>query len=183
MTAPMIALLDNDPFFLSLMHDVLTDEGYRTLRWCTGECEDVHVLLRRAQPQLIILDLALKQRDDGWECLTRLWEDHETTRIPTIIVSGQPEVLPVAADMLRAMHCQVVRKPFRLHDLRDLHDLHDLLTAVERAIGRLPMKSACDEGVYPPSSGNTCALDVSAGPAYAMQKSHLLPDLTMIVPN
>jgi len=27
----MIALLDNDPFFLFFMHDVLTDEGYTIL--------------------------------------------------------------------------------------------------------------------------------------------------------
>jgi len=182
-TAPMIALLDNDPSFLSLMHDVLTDEGYRTLRWCAGECEDAHALLRRAQPQLIILDLALKQRDDGWNCLTRLWEDRETTRIPAIIVSGRSEDMPMQTDILRAMHCQVMRKPFRLHDLRDLHDLHDLLIAVERAIGRSPTKCARGEGIYPAPSGDACALDVSANPARAMQGSHFLPNPTVIMPN
>ncbi len=148
MMAPMIALLDNDPSFLSLMHDVLTDEGYRTLRWCAGGCEDTHALLRCAQPQLVILDLWLEQRDDGWNCLKRLWGDFETTQIPTIIVSGQPEVLPVTADVLRAMHCEVVRKPFRRHDLRDLCDLHDLLAAIERALGRSPMKCTRSEGAY-----------------------------------
>ncbi|MGI8688051.1 MAG: response regulator [Thermomicrobiales bacterium] len=183
MMAPIIALLDNDPFFLSLMHDVLTDEGYCTLRWCAGGCDDAHALLRRAQPQLVILDLALKQRDDGWEFLKRLWGDFETTQIPTIIVSEQPEALPVTADVLRAMRYQVVRKPFLLHDLRDLRDLHDLLTAVEQMIGRSPTKCARGEGVYPVSSGDACVPDVPAAPAHAMQESQLLPDPTMMMPN
>lgn len=183
MMAPIIALLDNDPSFLTLMHDVLTDEGYRTLRWCAGGCEDTHALLRSAQPQLIILDRSLQQRDDSWEFLKRLWGDFETMQIPTIIVSGQPDVLPVTANALQAKHCEVVRKPFRLHDLRDLRDLHNLLTAVERAIGRSPAKCARGEGEYPTSSGDESVRDVSADPAYAMQGSRPLPDPALIVPN
>lgn len=148
MTAPTIALLDNDPSFLSLMHDVLTDEGYRTLRWCTESSADAHVLLRRAQPQLIVLDLWLTRRDDGWDFLKCLWGDFETTHIPIIALSRQPEILPVNADVLWTMHCQVVRKPFRLHDLRDLDDLHGLLAAIERVLGRSPVKCARCEGAY-----------------------------------
>ncbi len=34
-------------------------------------------MLRRAQPNRIILDLWLTQRDDGWEFLKRLWGDCE----------------------------------------------------------------------------------------------------------
>ncbi len=30
MMAPLIALLDNDPAFLSKMHELLTNAGYRT---------------------------------------------------------------------------------------------------------------------------------------------------------
>ena len=38
MTAPVIAVLDNDPAILSLMHDLLTEEGYRTLRFPPEGC-------------------------------------------------------------------------------------------------------------------------------------------------
>jgi CheY-like chemotaxis protein len=153
MAAPTIALLDNDPSFLSLMHDVLTDEGYRTLRWCATEGSDAHAMLRCAQPHLIILNLRLIRRDDGWDFLKRVWGDLETTHIPTILLVRQLNVLPVKADVLRAMHCQVVRKPFHRHDLRDLRDLHDLLAAIEGFLGCSPVKCAHGEGVYATLSG------------------------------
>jgi len=103
MTAPVIAVLDNDPSFLSLMHDLLTDEGYRTLRWHASEWARAHALLRRLQPHLVILDLWMEERDDGWAFLKRLWGDVETTHIPALIVTGEPELLPVQADVLHAL--------------------------------------------------------------------------------
>jgi len=131
MTAPVIAVLDNDPSFLSLMHDLLTDEGYRTLRWHASEWARAHALLRRLQPQLVILDLWMEERGDGWTFLKRLWGDAETTHIPAVIVTGEPESLPVQADVLHALHCQVLRKPF---------DLQDLLAAIAAVLGPSPMQ-------------------------------------------
>jgi CheY-like chemotaxis protein len=131
MTAPVIAVLDNDPSFLSLMHDLLTDEGYRTLRWHTSEWARAHALLRRLQPHLVILDLWMEERDDGWAFLKRLWGDAETTHIPAVIVTGEPELLPVPVDMLHAMHCRLVRKPF---------DLQDLLDAIAAVLGPSPVQ-------------------------------------------
>ena len=131
MTAPMIAVLDNDPSFLSLMHELLTDEGYRTLRWHASEWARAHAVLRRLQPHLVILDLWMEERDDGWAFLKRLWGDMETTHIPTVIVTGEPELLPVPIDVLHALHCQLVRRPF---------DLQDLLTAIEAVLGPSPVQ-------------------------------------------
>ncbi|MDQ2787799.1 MAG: response regulator [Chloroflexota bacterium] len=121
MTAPMIAVLDNDPSFLSLMHALLTDEGYRTLRCRPDDVVSAHALVKRARPALVILDLWLAKREDGWAFLTRLWDDRETARIPALIVTGEPVVLPEHAAVLHAKHCPIVRKPF---------DWQDLLTAV-----------------------------------------------------
>jgi DNA-binding response OmpR family regulator len=131
MTAPVIAVLDNDPSFLSLMHDLLTEEGYAPLLWRTSADERAHALLRRVQPALMILDLWLDERDDGWAILKRLGGDAETTHIPVGIVTGEPDVLPVRADRLRAMHCAVVKKPF---------DLQDLLDAIAAVLRPSPMR-------------------------------------------
>lgn len=130
MTAPVIAILDPDPSFLSLMHDLLAGAGYRTLLWQVQQKADAHVLLRHAQPDLIILDLWREEHDDGWEFLKRLWGDAETTRIPAIIVSEVPEYLPVRADVLRALHCEIVRRPF---------NQRDLLTAIAGICGPAPV--------------------------------------------
>ncbi len=126
MTAPVIAILDPDPSFLSLMHDLLAGAGYDTLLWQVQRKADAHALLRRARPDLIILDLWWEEHDDGWEFLKRLWGDVETTQIPAIIVSEMPEHLPVRADVLRALGCEIVRRPF---------NLRDLLTAIEGICG------------------------------------------------
>ena len=111
MTAPVIAVLDNDPSFLSLMHDLLSEEGYAPLLWYVSAQFDPHALLRQVQPALVILDFWIERRDDGWELLKRLWSDAETTHIPAVIVTGETTVLPVRADLLHAMRCQVVRSP------------------------------------------------------------------------
>ncbi len=119
MTAPRIALLDNAPSFLAQMHELLTAAGYRTLRCRPDDVVSAHALVKRARPALVILDLWLAKRDDGWSFLTQLWGDMDTTHIPALIVTGEPVVLPVHADVLHALHCQVVKKPFALHDLLD----------------------------------------------------------------
>jgi CheY-like chemotaxis protein len=140
MTAPVIAVMDNDPSFLSLMHDLLTEEGYAPLLWHAPALPDPHALLRRIQPALVILDLWIERRDDGWEVLERLWADAETAHIPAVIVTGEPDVPPVRADRLRAMRCAVVRRPF---------DLQELLDAIAAALGgsrahgeRTPVRAA-----------------------------------------
>jgi DNA-binding response OmpR family regulator len=131
MTAPVIAVLDTDPSFLSLMHELLTEEGYAPLRWQASEWVRAHAVLRRLQPALMILDFWLDERDDGWAFLKRLWGDVDTTHIPVVIVTGEPESLPVPVDVLHALHCHVVRKPF---------DVQDLLDAIAAVLGPSPVQ-------------------------------------------
>ncbi len=130
-TAPVIAVLDNDPSFLSLMHELLSEEGYVPLLWDASAQPDPHALLRQMQPALVILDLWIERRDDGWALLKRLWADVETMHIPAVIVTGEPVVLPVRTELLRAMHCAVVRKP---------NDLQDLLTAIATVLDSSPVR-------------------------------------------
>ncbi len=119
MTAPRIALLDNDPALLSLMHALLIDEGYRTVRCRPDDVLSVHALVKRARPALVVLDCWVAKRDDGWAFLKQLWGDAETTQIPAVLLTRAPDRLPVPADLLSALHCRVVTKPFALQDLRD----------------------------------------------------------------
>jgi len=125
------------------MHDLLTDEGYRTLRCRPNDVMDMHALLRRTRPNLVILDSWLGRRDDGWELLARVSADVETTHIPAIIVTGEPEALPMHADVLRGMRCQVLPKPF---------DLTDLLTAIAAVLGPSPAMGARGDRAHAPLS-------------------------------
>ncbi len=118
MTAPCIALLGNDSSSLSSMRDLLIAEGYRTLRCRPQEVTDAHAVVKRAQADLVILDLWTVPRQDGWAFLRRLWTDIDTTHLPAIVVAGETDIVPIAADLLRTMRCRVLRRPLDARALR-----------------------------------------------------------------
>lgn len=124
MTAQLIALLDNDPAFLSLMHELLTDEGYRTLRCRPRDVLSVHALVKRHQPALVILDRWWRRRGEGWEFLTDLWADPATMRIGVVLACGQTLPSSLHTQTLRATRCQIVRNPL------DRDELLHAMTAV-----------------------------------------------------
>jgi DNA-binding response OmpR family regulator len=133
MTAPRIVVLGNDYSSLSLMHDLLIAEGYRTLRCRPQDVTDAHAVVKRAHADLVILDLWLAKRADGWAFLRRLCADLETADIPAIIASGQSEMPPGAAHLLRMMACHVMVKPF---------DAQELLRAIAAVLGPSPVHTA-----------------------------------------
>ncbi|MDQ2784269.1 MAG: response regulator [Chloroflexota bacterium] len=136
MTAPRIALLDNDPAALSLMHELLTNAGYRTLRCRPNDVISAHALVKHAPPALVILDLWVATHDGGWAFLQHLWSDRDTAQIPALIVTGEPVLLPMHAATLHAKRCSVVRKPF---------DRQDLLTAIATILGAPHQLDVADE--------------------------------------
>ncbi len=136
MTAPVIMLLSNDDTHLSAMHALLTDEGYRMLRCRPRDVTDAHAVVKRAQADLVILDLWLAKREDGWAFLRRMCADLETMHIPAIIASGQPEMLPQQDALLRTMQCHVLRTPF---------DGQELLHAVTTMFAPSPVQSPRDD--------------------------------------
>ena len=146
MAAPVIAVLDNDSTTLSLLDTLLADEGYRILLGHAQGEANAHALLRRVQPDLAIIGPCLTNRDDGLGFLKRLWGDFETTHIPVIVVSGQPEP-PLKTPLLRALHCRVVRTP---------HALRDLLGAIEALLGPSPAARAGRNGASAPPVDNPC---------------------------
>ena len=129
MPAPTIAVLDNDPCFLSLMHDLLAEEGYAPLLWRARDEPDPHALLREALPDLVILDLWLERPDDGWTFLAQLRADPATVHIPVIVASGQPDTVSPVREPQWARYCRRIQKPF---------DLQDLLDAIAAALGPSP---------------------------------------------
>ncbi len=131
MTAPLIALLDNDPTFLAQMHTLLTVEGYRTLRCRPRDVLSVHALVKRRQPALVILDRWWRRRGDGWEFLTDLWADPATMRIGVVLACGQALPPSLQTQILRATRCHLVRNPL------DRDELRHAMTAV---IGPTPMQ-------------------------------------------
>ena len=142
MTAPLIALLDNDPAFLAQMHALLTAAGYRTLRCRPRDVRSAHALVTRCQPALVILDRWWRGRGDGWEFLTDLWADPATMRIGVVLACPQVIASSLQRDILRAMRCRMVRNPL---------DRDDVLRAIAAVLGPSPMQRerASQRGVLP----------------------------------
>lgn len=126
MTAPMIALLDDDPAFLSQMHDLPTTAGYRTLRYRPQEVADMHALVKGFRPALVILDCWWRSSTARWEFLKKIWADPATMHTGVILTTDQAVGPSLQIQILRAMRCSVVAKPL---------DRDKLLRAIAAVLG------------------------------------------------
>src|SRR5437764_9681157 len=121
-----IAVIDDDPTFVELMRDLLTDgEGYEVLT--APHLLQTIEFVKSALPDLIILDLMLGWDQTGWGVLELLREDPCLARIPVILCSAStPALLNRHAPAAGHAAVAVVSKPF---------DLDDMLGVVNRLLG------------------------------------------------
>ena len=111
----MIAVVNNDTAFLTMMDELLTLEGYRTFIWREGNT--AFVAIRERMPDLVILDIRMEHQETGWQILELLRLDPQTVDIPVIVTSADSRTLKEKEDNLRAHNCQVLEKPFDLDEL------------------------------------------------------------------
>jgi CheY-like chemotaxis protein len=124
MARPTIAVVNDDPAFLELMQDLLTDESYSTILLHEGS--GAYDAIRQKRPELVILDLRLEHPEAGWKTLELVRLDPETTGIPVIVCSADTRALRDKEDWLRDRDVKILEKPF---------NLDDLLSMVRDAIG------------------------------------------------
>jgi CheY-like chemotaxis protein len=111
----LIAVVDDDPIYLTFMEAVLTSEGNRALLW--NGPDDAAGLIQREQPDVVILDLWMGACPAGWTILERLRREPATADIPVILCSGDVPVLVEQAPVLWARSCVTLGKPFGVDDL------------------------------------------------------------------
>lgn len=140
MLAPTIAIVHTDPPFLNLLHEFLSDEGYRILLL---SMHDGIAAIRHEMPALLLLDLWVDVRQDGWDLLLQLRGDVTTTDIPAILFVEDAEFTTRKAAALAALGCTVLNKPF---------EPGDLLAAIEARIGASPATTVRARYAYPEAS-------------------------------
>jgi CheY-like chemotaxis protein len=123
MAGPLITVVNNDTAFLTLMCELLVEEGYQALAWREGA--NAYEMIRREKPELVILDIRMEQPETGWTILELLRLDPTTTNIPVIVCSADAHFLREKAMYLREKRCDILEKPF---------DLNDLLTKVQETL-------------------------------------------------
>ncbi len=115
MAGHRIVVADDDLDTLELMDALLTQEGFQPI--LCSEAEDAYVIVRRTQPDLVILGLQMGSPETGWQILNLLRGDPTTTHIPALMYSAHSDFLRVRAGVLRTQRCATLEKPFALPDL------------------------------------------------------------------
>jgi CheY-like chemotaxis protein len=115
-----IAVIDDDPVFVDLMHDLLANgEGYEVVsstHWIQS-----YEFIKDAQPDLVILDLMMGREQTGWAVLQLLQEDPSTARIPVILCSAaEPALRRYACRMIGTAAVEAIAKPFDVDHLLGL---------------------------------------------------------------
>lgn len=81
-----ILIIDDDPDYAGAIQHLLEREGDTVLRASNGR--DGFALAREAHPDLILLDVMMTERTEGFFTLERLKHDPAVRDIPVIIVSS-----------------------------------------------------------------------------------------------
>ena len=122
--ARRIAVIDDDPVFLELVHDLLEEEGYTPATFQAGLADVTGV--RDFRPDAIVLDLRMDAPQTGSEMLSAFQQDAVLRATPIIICSADTRQLQDNAASWESRGYRTLQKPF---------DLDALLGLLEDVVG------------------------------------------------
>jgi diguanylate cyclase (GGDEF)-like protein/PAS domain S-box-containing protein len=91
---PVVLIVDDDPVSLGALRKMMTQQGYQSFVAASGA--KALEIARRAQPDLILLDVMMDGMD-GFETCRQLKLDPATQRIPVVFMSARTETEDVVA--------------------------------------------------------------------------------------
>ncbi len=112
LTSTRVLVVEDDPDVAGVLHDLLTDEGYRVTVSSDGQS------LAAAQanpPNLILLDVMMPGMD-GPEVCRRLQADPRTRAIPVVFITAVAPSL-TAQRLAGCQYAGIIRKPFTLDEV------------------------------------------------------------------
>jgi CheY-like chemotaxis protein len=114
---PHVLIINDTQEILSLMQELLEDEGYRVTSWLALlDIEKVKALA----PDVVVQDLLFEgMQETGWKFLQLMRLDPELARIPLILCTAAVRTVkePEMAEQLDRLGVSVVLKPFHIEDL------------------------------------------------------------------
>ena len=113
--ATRIAVIDDDVDILTLLQELLTEEGYEAPTVQAGTAAYPHV--RQLAPALIILDISTESQTTGWELLERMHRDSVLHATPVIVSAADAPGLTERRGALEARGDTILIKPFELSSL------------------------------------------------------------------
>lgn len=127
-----VYVMDDTPAILELFRELLEEEGYRV----TTDAFDVLAAdqkladIKRAKPDVIILDYVIGGELIGWQLLQLLKMDRTARSIPVIVCTGAVRQVEELQAHLAEMKVAVVLKPFDIDRL-----LAEVATVLRQAEG------------------------------------------------
>jgi CheY-like chemotaxis protein len=94
-----IASIDDDRTFTDLLVEILGEIGYQATAYYRSD--GVFALLRRLQPDLILVDLRMEGSKSGWTLIDLLRADETTRAIPLLVCSADLPQLQEREEWLR----------------------------------------------------------------------------------
>jgi len=105
-------VVDTDSLFVELLADLFAEAGYQMIT-----CQHsgaAPTIIRREQPDLIVLDTWIEHPDSGLLLLELLRRVPATQAIPVLVCTADSWLLTQDAEHLRSLGCTVLPKPFDL---------------------------------------------------------------------
>jgi two-component system response regulator VicR len=125
-----ILVIEDEPDILELYRLLLETEGYEVYSSNTAYTDLIEV--ERIRPHLIILDLMMGLKQEGWQFFNLVRQDAATSAIPLILCTAAEHELKEKVDELNMPFVDIVFKPF---------DVDELLQVVQRMLSLSPMKA------------------------------------------
>ncbi|GLV55018.1 hypothetical protein KDH_18650 [Dictyobacter sp. S3.2.2.5] len=126
-----ILVIEDEPDILELYRLLLEGEGYEI--YATDTVYKDLTEVERMQPQLIMLDLMIGFKQEGWKFLESLQKDTRTASIPLLLCTAAEHELRDKIDALKTPTIDIVFKPF---------DVEDLLRVVKKLLAISPIKTS-----------------------------------------
>lgn len=124
--ASRVLVVDDDPYNLDLFHMLLQADGYEVILSNTGYQEMAEV--EAIDPDLIIMDIRLPRKQEGFTLLQKLKLYQPTKDIPVIICTAAVEFIREHGESLQEKGIPVICKPFHIDDL--LEAVHQSLPSL-----------------------------------------------------
>src|SRR5688572_26568960 len=110
-----IVVANDDPAYLQMMREVLSDYGYDVTTCLT--IDEGYECVSSVMPDLVIVDLLFPGTKQGIDLVTMMRLKKETQNIPVILCSAATKALREMEDHLRSQNLETLYKPFHIEEL------------------------------------------------------------------
>jgi CheY-like chemotaxis protein len=134
-----VALIDDNPEFLTMLNDQLCQAGYTVIPIPLHQ--NVFQQIKNDHPDVIICDLLLDNITAGWALVDMLYLDPATRPIPLILCAMTSQSLQEASASFAGKGILWIEKPFKIETLLDVLagvDDNPYLQLLKKPIGSTP---------------------------------------------